>query len=229
MGAGRSVARRERAAASQEGRARKGQQAYSEARADIRTGDVLLFRGTSALSRVIQWGSRSVYSHAGFAALWGGRVMVFQSTGRGAEVLPLSTAVGSYDGRVDLYRLAEGARAAVREEALVAAGIALLGRRYATWPLLGLMWRMAQGRFRGRKDAGKDPLEVFCSQYVSHCFRAAGLDLVPDTDDASTSPGDLSLSAHLTMEAVLRDDTGTRARRSHVEGRLVALPTPPPR
>lgn len=188
-------------------------QYYSQVRASIRTGDVLLFRGTSRMSRIIQWGSDSVYSHAGFTAWWGPRLLVFQSTSRGAEVLPVSTAVDVYDGQVDLFRLDDALYARLDPEALVTCAVGLLGRRYASLSLLGLMWRMARRRFRGRPDATGEPQEVFCSQYVSYCFRSQALDLVDGTDDASTSPGDLALSPHLRLAAVLHDDPQTAARR----------------
>src|SRR5688500_20257335 len=74
---------------------------YTQIRGRIRTGDILLFQGTSPLSRLIRWGSGSEYSHAGFAAWWDGRLLVFQASGRGAEVLPASSAVDAYDGQVD--------------------------------------------------------------------------------------------------------------------------------
>ena len=190
-----------------------GSQEYSAVRESIRTGDVLLFRGTSLMSRVIRWGSDSVYSHAGFTAWWGGRLLVFQSTGRGAEVLPASAAVDAYDGQVDLFRLDDGLYAKLDTEALITQAVGLLGRQYATTSLVGLMWRMARRRFRGRPDATGEPTEVFCSQYVSYCFRAQGLDLVDGTDDASTSPGDLAGSPCLRLAAVLHDDPETAARR----------------
>ena len=203
-----------------------GAQNYSAVRDTIRTGDVLLFRGKSPLSRVIRWGSDSVYSHAGFTAWWDDRLLVFQSTGRGAELVPASLAVSAYDGQVDLFRLQEPLLSRVDAPSLITRAVALLGRHYAKSALVGLMWRMLRRRFRGRPDATGEPHEVFCSQYVSYCFRAQDLDLVPGTDDASTSPGDLANSPFLKLQAILQDDPQTAQRRRRRGGGMAGLAPP---
>lgn len=197
---------------------------YPEARKQIRTGDVLLFQGKSVLSHFIRWGSQSDYSHAGMAAWWGDRLLVFQATGSGASVLPASSAVDAYDGQVDWWALRPDCGAHLDEQALLAAAMDLLGRSYATWDLVDLVWRMCQQRFRGRPDARSQPEQVFCSQYVSYCYRLAGCDLVPGTDDGSTSPGDLADSPLLELRGVLRADPSDKARRA-----ALPLPGRPPR
>ncbi len=186
---------------------------YTDVRGAIRTGDIFLFQGQSPISRLIRWGSESIYSHAGFAAWWGGRLMVFQAAGRGAEVLPVSSAVDAYDGQVDWFALAEPHRPSVNTEILLTDALTLLGRSYAKLGLIELMWRMARGRFRGRADAKDCPDSVFCSQYVSYCYRRAGLDLVADTDDGSTSPGDLARSPLLERQGVLHANPQEKAER----------------
>lgn len=187
---------------------------YSDVRDQIRTGDILLFQGTSLLSRVIRWGSRSVYSHAGFAAWWDRRLLVFQASGRGAEVLPVSSAVDAYDGQVDWYSLRPEHRLPKEaEDQLITHAVTLLGRSYSGVGLVHLMWRMALGRFRGRADPKACPDSLFCSQYVSYCFRMVGPDLVLDTDDGSTSPADLSNSPLLERRGVLHADPFAKAAR----------------
>jgi hypothetical protein len=187
---------------------------YSDIREQVRTGDVLLFQGTSLLSRVIRWGSGSNYSHAGFAAWWDRRLLVFQASGRGAEVLPMSSAVDAYDGQVDWFALKPKYRLSSDcEQQLVTHAVTLLGRAYSKSGLVALMWRMAQGRFRGRPDPSTCPDSLFCSQYVSYCFRMVGPDLVLGTDDGSTSPADLSTSPLLEKRGVLRADPAEKAAR----------------
>lgn len=193
--------------------AKPGSLVYSDVRGQIRTGDIFLFQGQSALSRLIRWGSNSAYSHAGFAAWWDGRLLVFQSAGRGAEVLPVSSAVDAYDGQVDWFALDEGQRARIDPNHLVTFAVTLLGRSYAKGGLLRLMLRMAWGRFRGRPDPKHCPDTVFCSQYVSYCYRSAGLDLVEGTDDGSTSPGDLACSPLLSRRGVLHANPAEKAER----------------
>jgi hypothetical protein len=190
---------------------------YSDIRSQIRTGDILLFQGSSSLSRVIRWGSGSDYSHAGFAAWWDGRLLVFQAAGRGAEVLPASSAVDAYDGQVDWFALDDEHHARVDRHLLVTTAVTLLGRSYARRGLLQLMLRMARGRFRGLPDPKVCPDAVFCSQYVSYCYRQAGLDLVEGTDDGSTSPADLSHSPFLIRRGVLRANPIEKEERKSIE------------
>lgn len=188
------------------GRGAAPRKRYADVRPHIRTGDILLFQGKSALSRFIRWGSDSTYSHAGMAAWWGPRLVVFQSAGRrGIEVLPVSRAVYDYDGRVDWWSLTEEHHAHLDRDRLVDVAITELGKPYATVGLAAVVWRMAIGRFRGTPDPKADPEAMFCSQYVSYCCRQAGLDLRPDTEDACTSPGDLATSGRLRLQAVLHE------------------------
>lgn len=196
---------------------RAGELVYTDVRGAIQTGDIFLFQGKSAISRLIRWGSESPYSHAGFAAWWDGRLLVFQSASRGAELLPVSSAVDAYDGQVDWFALKEAHRARVDPIRLVTDAVTLLGRSYATRGLVELMYRMAMGRFRGRADAQDSPDHLFCSQYVSYCYRRAGLDLVEGTDDGSTSPGDLARSDLLEHRGVLRANPTEKAARASAE------------
>jgi hypothetical protein len=190
---------------------------YTDIRSQIRTGDILLFQGTSPISRLIRWGSGSDYSHAGFAAWWDGRLLVFQASGRGAEVLPASSAVDAYDGQVDWFALDDEHHAKVDRHELVTTAVTLLGRAYSRLGLVQLMLRMARGRFRGLADAKVGPDAVFCSQYVSYCYRHAGLDLVEGTDDGSTSPADLARSPFLIRRGVLRANQIEKEGRKSIE------------
>jgi hypothetical protein len=192
-------------------RGSQGEVLYPEARKQIQTGDVLLFRGTSAVSRVIRWGSRSHYSHAGLAAWWGDRLIVFQAVSHGAQVVPVSSAVDAYDGQVDWWVPKEEVR--VDPELLLNHAVDMLGRSYAFHGVLDLMWRMALRRFKGLPDPKTAPKELFCSQYVSYCYRQAGMDLVNGIDDGSTSPGDLATCGCLTMKGVLHADPAAKGAR----------------
>jgi hypothetical protein len=194
-----------------------GDLVYTDVRGSIRTGDIFLFQGQSPLSRLIRWGSDSEYSHAGFAAWWDGRLLVFQASARGAEVLPVSSAVDAYDGQVDWYALEDTYRPRIDPDRLVTQAVTLLGRSYSKLGLAQLMGRMAWGRFRGRPDPKDCPDAVFCSQYVSYCYRSAGLDLVEGTDDGSTSPGDLARSGMLRRCGVLRANPEEKDARKNAD------------
>ena len=77
--------------------------------------------------------------------------------------------------------------------------------------------RKTRGRFRGLPDPKVCPDAVFCSQYVSYCYRQAGLDLVDDIDDGSTSPADLSRSPFLLRRGVLRANPMEKEERKSIE------------
>ncbi len=192
-----------------------GEVLYPSARKQIQTGDVLLFRGTSAVSRIIRWGSRSEYSHAGLAAWWGDRLIVFQAVSHGAQVVPVSSAVDVYDGQVDWW--APRADITVDPEILLDYAVKMLGRAYAFNGVINLMWRMAIRRFKGLPDPKAAPKELFCSQYVSYCYRQAGVDLAKNIDDGSTSPGDLARGGLLEMKGVLRADPAQKCAREEAD------------
>ena len=59
-------------------------------------------------------------------------------------------------------------------------------------------------RITGRHDAVSLPQSMFCSQYVSLCYRNAGLDLVRDASDDLTSPAAIARSGNAELRAVLR-------------------------
>ncbi len=179
---------------------------YDVIRPQVRTGDILLFRGKGPTSRIIQWGSKSPYSHAGIAARWGNRLMVFQSARRGVEVLPASTVVDKYEGQVDWWSVRSELREHVREHELMSACIEALGTPFSSFGIIRLMWLMLIRRFRGHKDTDRAPEQMFCSWYVSLAFRRAGLDLVDVSSDDCTSPGDIANSKAVELRGCLHRD-----------------------
>lgn len=204
---------------------------YASARGTIQSGDVLLFESHGWISATIRWATRSRYSHAALA-LWleeppVERLLVAESRElRGCRLVPLSSAVAG--ARVTVMRCV---RPLSDVQVAVLTGTALdrLGQPYG-WrhialdaigrlPLmalagtLGLFRRLpVVGRLLERLPFGKaysendleDPgTRVKCSTYVALCYRAAGIDLVPNLADRSTDPGDLARSALLAPLLVL--------------------------
>src|SRR5512143_49955 len=76
---------------------------YEDVRSSIRDGDVFMYRVRNLPSRLIQWATRSRYSHAGLAAWWNGRLMVLEAVGKGVVVTPLSANVRHYHGDVEWF------------------------------------------------------------------------------------------------------------------------------
>jgi len=173
-------------------------QSYQDLREQMRTGDLLLFRGNRLLSGVIERLSDSPYSHVAIVARWHDRVVAFQVDLRGVEVLPASTMVCKYSGKVDWWALKPELRAAsFKEDALFDTALTLLGLKYGYWRLAELGLRILLGRTLNPKDAHATPDSLFCSEFVSRCYRNASgdlLDVNKTANDASTSPADFATS-----------------------------------
>jgi hypothetical protein len=188
---------------------------YQALRDQIRTGDLLLFRGKKLLSGVIEHLSDSPYSHVAILAKWHGRVLAFQADLRGVEVLPASRIVYEYDGGVDWWALRSDLRRGYFDERMLFdTAITLLGIKYGYLKLLGLGLKILFGRALKPGDAHATPDSLFCSQFVSLCYRKASgeaLDVNPKVNDESTSPADFARSGFFEPRWQLHDGSGGRA------------------
>ena len=185
------------------------EQSYSDCRVELRTGDVLLWRGRRLFSWAIRWMGRSVYSHAAIVVrihLRGGadRVMIAESVeGKGCRLVPLSSALEA-GGWIDWYRV-DDTFAWPNADAVTDAALSNLGQRYG-W---GSIWRIFGRRLlpvnqeRSMDDAAQSGREMVCSEFVSHVLRRAGVDLVARRSDGTTEPGDLALSPLLELRGRL--------------------------
>jgi hypothetical protein len=194
---------------------------YQALRNEIRTGDILLFRGKKLLSGVIEHLSDSPYSHIAILARWNGRVLAFQSDLRGVEILPASRLVYEYDGAVDWWALKSEYRTGkFTESRLFDSALTLLGIKYGYLRLVGLGMRILLGRTLNPKDAHATPDSLFCSQFVSLCYREASsnlLDVNMDVNDESTSPADFARSGFFEPRCRLYDGSGGQAGAKPLE------------
>jgi hypothetical protein len=189
---------------------------YQDLREQIRTGDLLLFRGNRLLSGAIERLSDSPYSHVAILARWNDRVVAFQADTRGVEILPASKMVCRYQGKVDWWSLKHELRegGVFHEQELLNAALTLLGVKYGYWPLFELGVRILLGRTLNPKDAHATPDSLFCSEFVSRCFRAASndvLDVNPRANDASTSPANFATSGFFEPRCALFDGSDGQA------------------
>jgi hypothetical protein len=71
---------------------------YPSARNGIKSGDVILWRGRGLAARIVQWITKSCWSHIGVAIWWGNRLMVLDAFPfKGTRARPLSHDVkGAY-------------------------------------------------------------------------------------------------------------------------------------
>jgi len=195
---------------------------YQELREQIRTGDLLLFRGNRLLSGAIERLSDSPYSHVAILARWQSRVIAFQADERGVEILPASKMVCKYQGKVDWWSLKHHLRdsGVFKEDDLLNAALSMLGVKYGYLSLLGLGIRILLGRALNPQDAHAMPDSLFCSQFVSRCFRAASndaLDVNPQANDASTSPSNFATSGFFESRCPLFDGSNGQACQEMLE------------
>jgi hypothetical protein len=178
---------------------------YDDVRGQIQLGDVLLFRGQSFVSHLIEDLTEGVYSHAGMAAWWEGkhaapRLMVFEAVWPVVAVRPARLSVEEYDGPVDWWSLREKYREKLDLDRLFQAALAGIGKPFAVGGLFRYLGWLLIGANR-RVDRQSN--EYFCSQYVSECFRAGQLDPVTAKADSFTSPVELARSRVWKYRATL--------------------------
>lgn len=179
---------------------------YSQVRASIQDGDIILFQGARKLSRAIRRVAHSAYSHVGLVLTWYGRRVLLSAEMPKVQALPLGLAVVGYRGRVDWYRLTPAARAALDIDRLALEALSNLGVEYGATTLLSLAAHYSLGLppKDDAEEAGEaTPHTMVCSEYVSRCFRKAGLDL-SSRSDVETDPGEIARSPHIEFVGTLQ-------------------------
>src|SRR5262245_6218186 len=159
--------------------------------APIRTGDVLLFRGTGLCAWLIKVRTRSVYSHAGIAlriqANGTEKLAVLEALEPlGVRLYPLEQYLKRGE-RIDWYQLNDPA--IVREE-VAAYALRQWGKPYALrtlwWSFSRLAWVLRK-LLHGRPAT--DPERFFCSQLVADALKHAGFRADEDVIPIETDPG----------------------------------------
>ncbi|HXJ21414.1 MAG TPA: hypothetical protein VMT03_14380 [Polyangia bacterium] len=191
---------------------------YQDLRHEIQTGDLLLFRGNRLISGWIEELSDSPYSHCAILARWDERIIAFQADLRGVEILPASTMVCKYQGKVDWWPLKPELRRAgtLDDRLLLDTALTLLGVKYAYWTLIELGLRILAGRTLNPTEAHATPDSLFCSQFVSLVYRTASHEKIrvnPAANDACTSPADFATSGFFEPRYQLFDGSAGEACR----------------
>jgi hypothetical protein len=182
---------------------------YDDVRSSIRDGDVIMYRGRNLPSRVIQWATRSRYSHAGLAAWWNGRLMVLEAVGKGVVVTPLSANVRRYHGGAEWFTCVEDIPQADRHR-MIELAQQELGKEYARWKAIKLGLRILFQKGEKQRDELRRARQLFCSHYVAEVYNAVGKDLKKGVGDRFMSPADVASSPLLKRAGALRK-TATRA------------------
>jgi hypothetical protein len=184
---------------------------YSEAESQIRTGDMLLFRGAGPVSRFIQRWTCSRYSHAG-VAVWvpaNGykRLCVMEALWlHGVRLFPLDLYVKERGWQSDWFTVTDPQ---VNREAVGSYVLKQLGKRYVSFGqmLLSFGWATRWLRnFLGLPlSRDLDPDRFFCSELCAEAlyyagYDAAGADKVPAVE---ADPGCLALFPCLQRRGTL--------------------------
>jgi hypothetical protein len=193
---------------------------YQSIRSQIRTGDILLFRGRRRLSKVIEWISRSPYSHVAFLTWWDGRVIAMQSDLRGVEVIPASMLVCQYQGKVEWWRLADQHREGFDQRDFLDRALTLVGIKYGYFALIGVALRMLLGMSVVRRLSRVRPSTLFCSSFVSYCYQNEKISINAKAGAGGTSPADFAHSGVFENPHVLFDGSDSQACDKLLAARL---------
>lgn len=161
--------------------------------------DILLYKGTQWMSRLVRWGTKSPYSHVAVVGEPRIFLAIESNTGHQAGVRAIDLRKLP-DGEIDVFRIPPQftydpnkvisflvAHLGARFDYL---GVAWLGFLKAAGILSGLKYQ-PYNRFQKEKD-------YFCSELCYEAFMAGGIDIVPGVGEADiTSPADIAASERL--------------------------------
>ena len=109
---------------------------------------------------------------------------------------------------------------AAQVETIVREGLEMVANReqYSVRELLGTMLALRHTDLRGRANLLARERSVYCSAFVQHLFRKAGLDLAPGVDVKNTAPQDIATTllphtAYILQREVAKSRLGEIGKR----------------
>jgi len=173
----------------------------SDVAAEIRDGDLLLFRGRGVVARLIGVAGRSVYTHAGRAVWWGNDLFCCEVRElKGGRAVTLESQVRRFGGLIDVFEVNPSARwREFNRRGAVRYIRRLAGCDYGyRGVLLAALRHVPLWRFLVRPDSNDQRVAEqppFCSQACAMADRVGGgVDPVPHLADRLTEPADLARS-----------------------------------
>jgi len=168
----------------------KQAEGYAAARKQIRDGDVLAWRPTSTLGRLICSGTAAEYSHVAMAAWLGHSLVALEMLQwRGAEVNLLSAEVARWPGACDVYRPHEP----YDGEAAVSWMIRLIGQRYGwiNFAEISVLKLLPKVKLLRPIDSPQAKILPVCSSgFAWAAHWGGGRSVKPGTPDRWVTPGD---------------------------------------
>lgn len=174
----------------------------SDAAPQIWHGDLLLFRGTGVIARLIGTAGRSRYTHAARALWWGDLLFCCEVRElKGGRAVTLESQVRRYPGQIDVFEVNPDNRwPDYNRQGAVRIMQQLAGCEYGYASVLQAallhlpVWRLLVRPETIDTDAPQRP--PFCSQASAMADRlGGGVDPVPHLADRITEPADLARSA----------------------------------
>ncbi|CAN5348372.1 hypothetical protein BH10PSE15_BH10PSE15_05870 [soil metagenome] len=188
-------------------------QRYATVRAAVRTGDLAICSGDQMFSRVIQWATRSDWSHIAMIVRLEelDRVMVMEAVQKiGVRVVPLSRWITDFqphdkpfNGKVVIARhdaVAQATPDLFRHMSSFATD--QLGCPFDAAKLVKIALRIGLARLGVRLPRLIQPNdEYFCSEYLDECYRKLGVK-IPWDGRGFIAPSDFARAPH--VHAVMR-------------------------
>jgi len=160
----------------------------------MQAGDILLFKGEDGISKLISWGTGSIYTHVAVCVSPGMNLAIEAITRGGVRARDIRHIKESYD----IYRIEEDH--SFNLEATISFLVSQLNNKYDYFGVLwlGFLKLLSKLKIPLKDTANKwqKDRDYFCSELCYEAFyKGGGLDIVPDVDEADiTSPGDISQS-----------------------------------
>ena len=162
--------------------------------------DILLYKGSSFTSRLIEWGTASVYSHVAVVTDQKINLAIESNTGHQSGVRAVD--LRKLDEKVvDVYRAKK--EFPFDSAKVISHLVDRLGSPFDWIGVTGLgLLKVASSLtgfklLRGYNEFQKDR-DYFCSELTYEAFAAGGLDIVPQVGASDiTSPGDIASSPRI--------------------------------
>jgi hypothetical protein len=195
---------------------------YAEARDRIRNGDIALFAGRDAGSRIIEHFTDSAFCHVGF--VWRmdaiDRIMLLESVEtKGVRMLPLSSKVNGgevgepYDGKIVIARHrdfpAAGPDFDAKFSAMTQFAADRLGCPYNLAEIIMIGATIAAGLAGFALPAKLKPSNAYiCSEYADVCYRTLGITIARKRPNF-IAPADFANDPKVDGVAVIRPESAS--------------------
>jgi len=150
----------------------------------MKSGDILLFRNKTLMSKIIQWGTNSKYSHVA-VCVDADMFLAIEAQGsvRAADI----RAMANYD----IFRIKKGYNYSLNKS--ISFLVSKLNEKY---DYAGVIFLGIMKLFRLKKMANKwqKDRDLFCSELVYLAYEAGGLEIVDKESAGVVSPADIANS-----------------------------------